>query len=391
MGDERKNYDALYRLLSAWLHGESPEEPSPDWEGLFRVADRHLMTAAVCIALEKTGLMDRCPADIKKKFTEGKTVSVYMTLLMDAERQKLLAFMEEQGIWYLPLKGIVLKELYPQLGARQMSDNDILIDVNAWKVLRDHMRKNGYKWKNEGAGAHDTYVKQPVYRFEMHRKLFVDDFKGKQRSAFAAYYETINTRMQKDEGNRFGYHLSDEDFYIYFLAHAYRHYSTGGTGIRTLLDLYVYRLNKRELDEDRIAAETDELGIRSFEMCSRTLAEKLFSFPSRQEELTEEEARMLAWMESSGVFGTTAHHVQNGLQELEEAGNGAGTKAKCVYLLRRVFPDLTWYRFNEPFVYRHRWLIPFFWVYRLFRGTFVNGVRNLQTLRIVASRRKEDQ
>lgn len=36
--------------------------------------------------------------------------------------------MEQRGIWYLPLKGIILKEFYPSVGMRQMSDNDILFD-----------------------------------------------------------------------------------------------------------------------------------------------------------------------------------------------------------------------------------------------------------------------
>ena len=386
---EQTNYDALYRLLSAWLHGENAGEAPPDWEQLLQAAGVHGLTAAVCMALEGTGLMDRCPPDVRKRFEERKATSVYRTILMDVEREKILAFMEERGIWYLPLKGIVLKELYPALGARQMADNDILIDADAWKTLRDHMRKNGYKWT--GSSVHDAYVKPPVYRFEMHRKPIMDDFQGKEKSAFAAYYGDMKRFMRKDGDDRFGYHLSDEDFYVYLLAHAYKHCIDGGTGIRTLLDIYVYRRAKQGLDEALIAAETEKLGIRDFETRCRTLADKLFGSPSRAGELTEEEARMLAWMESSGTYGTVKHQVQLGLREMEKSGKSTEGGLRFRYILRQIFPGLALYRVEAPFAYRHRWAIPFYWAYRLFRATFIHGRRNLSALRALVCEHGEER
>ena len=35
---------------------------------------------------------------------------------------------------------------------------------------------------------------------------------------------------QFSEGSRYGYHFSDEDFYLYMLAHEYKHFSGSGTG-----------------------------------------------------------------------------------------------------------------------------------------------------------------
>ena len=55
-------------------------------------------------------------------------------LLFDAERKGILDFMEQRGIWYLPLKGVVLKDYYPAVGMRQMSDNDILYDEFGSKI-----------------------------------------------------------------------------------------------------------------------------------------------------------------------------------------------------------------------------------------------------------------
>ncbi len=77
----------LCRLLAAWIH-HTPwkAEETLDFETLFQVAGRHLLSAAVCAALEQTGLMEDCPPETAKRFWEAKTKSVRKTILMDAER-----------------------------------------------------------------------------------------------------------------------------------------------------------------------------------------------------------------------------------------------------------------------------------------------------------------
>ena len=97
--------------------------------------------------------------------------------------------------------------------------------------------------------------------------------------AHTDYYDDIKNRLIKDEGNKYGFHFGDEDFYIYFTAHAYKHYKEGGTGFKTLTDFFV--LNKSygdTLDRKYINTELDKLGIRDFENDMRLLSEKLFKY-----------------------------------------------------------------------------------------------------------------
>lgn len=60
---------------------------------------------------------------------------------------------------YLPLKGIIMKDYYPSVGMRQMSDNDILFDADAWERMEKHMISEGYKAEYVGKGNHDAYHK----------------------------------------------------------------------------------------------------------------------------------------------------------------------------------------------------------------------------------------
>lgn len=368
----------LCRLLAAWIHNTALDvAETPDYEELFQTANKHLLSAAVCAALEQTGLMRDCPPETAERFRQAKAKSIRKTILMDAEREELLAALEENGIWYAPLKGFFINTVYPQYGTRLFADNDILFDAERWQDVKNIMKKRGYKAKSVGIGAHDTYYRPPIYNFEMHRKLFLADDRRDFLSVCTAYYEDVKKRLIKDENNRYGYHFSDEDFYIYFLAHAYKHYGASGTGLRTLLDAYLYCLSKPEMDAAYIREELEKLELTEFEHICHSLAEKIFG-PAPCPDLSEKERDMLGWVESSGVYGITAHRIRSVLRSIQGDEKPVTARTRSEYLFRWIFPTWGWYQVNAPFVYRHRWALPFFWVYRLFRGVFVNGRRNFR-------------
>lgn len=379
----------LCRLLAAWIHHTALDMAEiPDYEALLQTARKHLLSAAACAALEQTGLMDACPPETAERFRQAKAKSIRKTLLMDAEREKVLAAMEARGILYAPLKGAAVNAVYPQYGTRQFADSDILYDAERLWDVRDVMEERGYKTKRLGKTAHDIYYKQPIYNFEMHRKLFQLDGLNDHLSVWAAYYEDVKERLNKDEDNQYGYHFSDEDFYIYFLAHACKHYSGKGIGLRTLLDLYLYRRTKPDLDTAYIAGEVQKLGLADFEAACLRLTEKVFS-PAASPALTEGERKMLRLVESGGVYGGTAQFVRSGLHRCQGDDLKVTAWTKVKYLFRRIFPTWEWYRVNAPFVYRHRWAVPFFWLYRLCRGVFCNGRRYFHEASAVYTYRDE--
>ena len=105
------------------------------------------------------------------------------------------------------------------------------------------------------------------------------------------------------------------------IAHEYKHYNLGGTGLRSLLDTYVFLLSN-DLDMKYVGAETEKLGITTYDRVNRRLAQKLFSKDGRQ--LTEEEEKMLDYIISSGTYGTFEHVIRN-------------TGGRFKYFIRRIF------------------------------------------------------
>ena len=338
----------LIYLASCAVNREIPAAEvleKTDYEVLCRYAGFHQMAGLIGAVLRTAGIR-------QTSFEQERVTAIWKERVFDTEKEKLLSRMEEAGIWYMPVKGTVLKQYYPQMGMRQMSDIDILFDKEKAADVRGIMTSLGYETVIYDEGHRDDYRKPAAAHFEMHRVLFTDDNTHKK---IVSYYRDLNRLLQGDVGSRYGYHLSNEDFYIYMIAHEYCHYSWGGTGIRSLLDVYVFlKRFSEKLDWAYIKKEVRKLGISDFESENRQLADKIFSKGSL-EDLDQEEQNMLQYFLSSGMYGTCDHTIQN---EVKRVG-------KFRYVLRRIFLPLEQVRRYYPFFYRHKLLLPLLPFYRL--------------------------
>ena len=372
----RKDCDMIY-VVSCALQNQKPDKErieAMDLKALYEAARKHSLTAMVYMALENTGVFEAADQAWIRQWKDEKDKAIRKNILFDAERTQLLALMEKTGIWYMPLKGSVLKDYYPKYGMRQMSDNDILYDAAYGKELLAIMKQRGYKAEVFGRSNADVYMKPPVYNFEMHRVFFHLDVKKKN---WMKYYGDVKSRLLPDEGKKYGYHFSDEDFYIYMMTHAYKHFSRGGTGLRTLVDVYVFLQKKEEsLDWKYVREELEKLEILEFERMCCSLSKKIFSLDGGNvETLTAEEKTELGKFLYSGTYGTVEQYTKNGLRQLQSGDEPVTRKVKIRYCLSRLFPGREWCRVNVPFLDRHPYLIPAFVVYRAFRAIFCNRDR----------------
>ncbi len=336
-----------------------------DLEKLFQMCQYNSMTAIVCTALESAEIYN-------KKFMEEKAKAIRKIMLLDVEREKICRFLEQNRIWYMPLKGVILKEMYPEIGMRQMSDNDILFDASCRNLVTDFMKKRDYHLKSDNGNQCYEWLKEPVYNFEMHLNLFI-----KNQEVFYNYYKNVKEQLVRVDGKKYAYRFSDEDFYIYMTAHVYKHYSIGGTGLRSLLDYYVYLQNKEDyLDWKYIINELEKLNISEFENEIRNTAKNAF-IPNS--ELSEKERKMVEFMLLSGTYGSEFGLIKSKAKLL-----GADSKSK--YIFRRIFPDMKFLKRHFPTASRYPVLIPFVWVYRLVRALFkrrdkyIKEIRNIKKM-----------
>ena len=230
--ENKKVLDDLVYLAACAVNGQVPEKSRTEGMDLslvYEAAQNHKLAAAAGMALESAGIRNGA-------FVQAVAKAMRKNALLDADRAELTRKLEEAGIWYMPLKGAILKDLYPRFGMREMADNDILVDATRAQDVGRIMQELGFEVKETGKGHHDEYTKPPVSNFEIHRMLF----SGLDSEPCHLYYREMEKRLIPDKDGSFGRHFSTDDLYLYLTAHEYKHYRHGGTGIRSLLDTYVF-------------------------------------------------------------------------------------------------------------------------------------------------------
>lgn len=361
-----KTSEILIYLMKCSLQNTKPEEAPlarADLEALLRLAGAHSVSAMVCMALEKTAIFAGADDAVKKHWREAKNKAIRKNMLLDAERAAIMMQLESAGIWHMPLKGSVLKDWYPKPGMREMADNDILFDPSERKRVRGIFQSRGYKIVSFGKGNHDEYEKPPLYHFEMHVSLFHEMY-----PKLAGQYQNVKEKLLPVDGTACQFAFTPEDFYVFALAHAYKHYSGSGTGVRTLADIYVMNHHLGGvMNRDEVEQKLTRLGIAEYEQRSRVLAEKLFSGarPLPEIELNTDEKEMLRFYCDATTYGTIDNQIQNRLHELQGNAEGITLRTKLKYCCVRLFPGKEFCKYHYPFVYHHLWLLPFFWVWRM--------------------------
>ena len=382
--------EQLLYLMACALQGVSAREEvlaDADLKQLLIMARKHSVASMVCMALEKTAIFANADEAAKKQWLEAKNKTIRKNMLLDAERKAILHELETQGIWYMPLKGSILKGWYPKPGMREMADNDILFDPSGREQVQQIFQNRGYTTVSFRKGNHDVYEKAPIYNFEMHVSLFHRTYKE-----LTERYENVKERLLPVDGTAYQFAFTPEDFYVFVIAHAHKHYSHSGTGVRTLADIYVMDRHLGDImDRDEVEQKLTQLGIAEYEQHSRVLAEKLFSAvrPLAEIELTEDEKKMLLYYCDATTYGTVDNRIYNRLHELQENSENIKLWTKVKYCCIRLFPGKESCKFAYPFVYKHPWTLPFFWVWRIVYRSIAskkNVQQELKALKAVGKR-----
>ena len=357
-------------LLSSYLQGNSLEGESIDKNKIsfyIRLSKFHSLTALLYKAVVETKVsIDESEL---KRLEECYLSNVRKSVLFVKERETLYQYLNDNKVDYLPLKGLVLQDYYPDSLTREFADNDILFDDSNSNLIRTFFKNRGYEIKLYKRSNHDIYMKAPFYNFEMHRKLF-DEIK--EFDYLNEYF--VNYLKESQTEGSYEHHLKPEDFYIYFTAHSYKHYRNSGCGLRTLIDYYLY-LKNNNLDFAYINKELEKLNLLDFSCSIIELIKPLFDgLP-----LNEKQEEVFLFIASSGTYGILEHSVDKKIKK----------KGKFKYLLSRVFPPITAYRIKYPWAYKHKALVPIAWFLRLMRGIFKQHKKTKNELKLVKEYKKD--
>lgn len=236
-------YDYTIKLIRYVLNGDIPELPENiDFEKLFAFGKSHGVENMLYVGLRDLNI--DVPPDTMKKFQTAYKMQIMVEAKQAFELEAINEAFEKAGIDYVPLKGSVIKYLYPMPDYRKSGDIDILVRNADKDEISNIMSDMGYEIDEvfEHYEVHYAYKKKPFYEVEIHRQLL----KGSNR-AYKFCRNAWNYMSPQQEGSH-QYVMNNEFMYTYLLAHLCNHLYEGGAGIRIFMDFYVVR-QKITLDE----------------------------------------------------------------------------------------------------------------------------------------------
>lgn len=345
-----KEATLLVSLLRTALKGDTTVIPEDtDFENLIALSQLQKVEAMVAIALEKC---ENVPPEVLERFRTiyKKEVSAYC--IRHNEGVKILNALEVNGVDCVPLKGWLIADLYPNPVMRYMCDMDILFKPEQSGDVQRILESLGYTPEELG-GNPEVYYKKPIMNIEMHKALIRDK---------TDHFDTSWDRVQRKKNCDHTFLMTEEDYYIFMLAHLHKHFVGGGTGVRYICDFEVYENAKgAALDREYVDAQLERSGILEFDKKVRALCRAWFHDGEADEDLIAFSKKLLY----GAVFGTHEQKAKNqAVQNLQSMPGKSKTTKAFFYYLTLIFPGLSVMRDLFPVLSKAPFLLPVFWVIR---------------------------
>ena len=173
----------------------------------------------------------------------------------DFETKRVLEALECAGIDYIPLKGAVVKDCYPESWYRTSSDVDILVHENQLDgAVQAVVGIPGYTAGEKE--KHDiSLYSENGYHIELHF-LLIEYFPK------ADYILSQVWDYSWSDGGCM-YHMSNEFYYLYHIIHMAKHFIHGGCGIKPFIDMWLIEKNFA-MDYDVFFDMLSSCGMKSF-------------------------------------------------------------------------------------------------------------------------------
>ncbi|MBQ3425584.1 MAG: nucleotidyltransferase family protein [Clostridia bacterium] len=319
----------------------------------FEFCAEHRLESIAFTALSETDA-HKLDEDVWAVFADKYYQSVFLDGTFSYYYDEITSAFRKLSIAYLPMKGIILKKLYPAPELRQSADLDIYIgsDLKTVNEARKAMERIGFRTNSFGKfGVADEYENDDHVFVDLHRVLF------SQKTAWTDECCAISDRLRSvDEYERA---MTDEDFYIYMVCHIAKHITNGGIGIRAILDLWVYLRHYKELNKEYIEKAFERGSLTVFHKRLMQLMDHWFNGAEADDVIKQ----MALYVAGSGWNGRDEQWVAASIN-----ANAPRARSILSARLRSYAGAIFWSadRLSEkyPVLEKHPALLPFCWVHR---------------------------
>lgn len=344
-----------------------------NWEEIINLSKEHKVEALAYSAVPNE-IKENIQVDLlnlwkKDVFISGVTQQNHMKQV-----ERMLHIFNEANIDVLVLKGLVIRDLYPNASLRTMSDADIVVKEKDLEKSVNIILAEGYM-QIEESPSHYVYYKRGCLPIELHWNL-ADEHFFKQISKFEE--DMWPNVKDVNIGRAMAKEMSLEDLAIFQCIHMAKHIVYRGFGIRHLVD-FALLVNKKskEIDWVNFLNRCEEYGIYKFVIQVMLACNLLFDMeiPSNISFIKKKDKSYLnTFIED--VFNSGVHGKQDFVSSVASefaytADKEEGTNESSLSrYMKFVFPPVENMSERYNYAKKNKILTPIAWVHHLIRGVF---------------------
>ena len=367
----------IYSLISYFLFGgEIPE--ITDWEDAYNFFKKH---AILPLAGTKNRIygFDGIPENILKKWGKAVQDSISSFFNVRYAGKKLTQMLEKNGIIPVILKGSAAGKYYPEPAFRTYGDIDFLVCGEKEETVAELLVSEGFSDENrndEFNRSRHIQLRNNNIEYELHKRFSL---------------QLDESDYLLDEMLRKAVPEKQDDYYCYddvlngiiLLEHLKYHIIDRGAGIRQVIDFLCFadKILTEDFWNEKFLPVLEKLQLTKFavhtiRMCEMFFKIKPHSFTaSADDELCRQLMKEIC---SSGNFGknkdkfntAVSRYIGRGVnfRQLQEGG-----------------------MFNWKAAQKHKILVPFAWIYQIFRlfGILISSRKQGKKLSDGINQRKE--
>lgn len=317
-----------HRVFGDTFDGEIPENSAKE---LFLLAKKHDLAHIIPSSI--------VGGAAKEKFQKEEILAMVRRDKGDFALCEITKALREENIEYIPLKGAVIADLYPERYMRTSCDIDILVrEEDLGKAVKTLCDRLGYESDGERQ-YHDVslYSKSGVH-LELHFTI-LENTENIDRLLARVWEHT-------KEGK-----LENEFLIFHTVAHASYHFLHGGCGIKPFIDLKLL-LDKLEYSKEKL-----------YEYLRKAELERFFETLLAVTSVWFEGGRRTALTDSvedyvlgGGVYG----NKENSIAVQKEKNGG-----RLGFLLARIFLPYDSMARYYPILKKNKLLLPFAYIVRI--------------------------
>lgn len=319
-------------------------------EALYKLSKAHDIDNLVGAALQKYALIAPNDSEISSKLCKSKLVAAFRCDKIERETTLILDTLEKAEFDHIPLKGAVIRKLYPEEWMRTSCDIDVLVrkeDLDA--AIECLKSKLGYTAEDLKSG-HDIslYSKNNIH-IELHFTL--EEKIEKVNGVLSSVWDNVYLV----EGKSHRYRLTNEFLLFHVISHAAKHFVYGGCGVRCFIDMMLIK-NQLQLDSIYFDDLINRSGLSSFAMVCDRLCKLWFEKAKVTDKSNKDFIYVVEeYVLCGGVYGSKSNRIKLTRKNTKKS-----------YALSRIFMPYYLLKERYPILVDHKYLFPIFQVVRWF-------------------------